>query len=215
MSAKCKIMRLGRLDYDEAVKKQMELVERVQADRDLAYLILVTHNNVFTLGRSAKRAHILVSGEALAKKGIVVREIKRGGDITYHGPGQIVGYPILSLLRHGLQIRRYFLKLEDVLIRVLGRCGVGARHDEEYTGVWVGEEKIAALGVGVSRWVTFHGFALNVNTDLSYFQMIVPCGIGHKRVTSLAKLLGSPVNEDEVMGVIEEEFLKEFRMERQ
>jgi lipoate-protein ligase B len=207
-------MRLGRVDYDEAARKQMELVERVQADRDLAYLILLTHDNVFTLGRSAKRAHLLASDEILAKKKILVREIKRGGDITYHGPGQIVGYPILSLTRHRIDIRRYFLKLEDVLIRVLARYGIEARHDEEYTGVWVREEKVAALGVGVSRWVTFHGFALNVNTDLSYFQMIVPCGISHKRVTSLAKLLGRPVDEDEVMGIIEEEFLKEFQMER-
>jgi len=214
MSGKCTIMRLGRVDYDAALKKQMEIVAQVQTDRNLAYLLLLTHNNVFTLGRSAKRAHLLVSDEVLAKKGIIVREIKRGGDITYHGPGQIVGYPILSLLRLGIDIRRYFLKLEDVLIRVLARYGIEARHDEEYTGVWAGEEKVAALGVGISRWVTFHGFALNINTDLSYFQMIVPCGISHKRVTSLAKLLGRHVDEDEVMGAIEEEFLKEFRMER-
>jgi lipoate-protein ligase B len=214
MIRKCQISRLGRVDYDEAVKKQMALVERVQADRNLAYLLLLTHDNVFTLGRSARREHLLVSDNTLKQKGIVVREIKRGGDITYHGPGQIVGYPILSLLRHGFHIRQYFLKLEDVLIRVLARYGVEGRHDEEYTGVWVGHEKVAALGVGVSKWVTFHGFALNVNTDLSFFQMIVPCGISHKRVTSMAKLLGRPVDEDEVMSAIEEEFLKEFKLQR-
>lgn len=208
-------MRLGLVDYDEAVKKQMELVARVQADRELAYLLLLTHNNVFTLGRSAKREHLLVSDEVLKRKNIIVREIKRGGDITYHGPGQIVGYPIMSLIRHGLDIRKYFLKLEDVLIGVLSRYGIEGRHDEEYTGVWVGEEKVAALGVGITKWVTFHGFALNVNTDLRYFDMIVPCGISHKRVTSLARLLGRAVDENEVMGIIEEEFLKEFKMARE
>jgi len=208
-------MRLGLVEYDEAVKKQMELVARVQADRELAYLLLLTHNNVFTLGHSAKREHLLVSDEVLKRKNIIVREIKRGGDITYHGPGQIVGYPITSLIRQGLNIRQYFLKLEDMLIRVLARYGIEGRHDEEYTGVWVGEEKVAALGVGVTKWVTFHGFALNVNTDLSYFQMIVPCGISHKRVTSLARLLGRAVDENEVMGIIEEEFLKEFKMARE
>lgn len=215
MSKKCKIERLGVVDYDEGVKKQMALVERVQEDPNLAYLLLLTHPSVFTLGRHANRENILMPEDSLRKRGVIVRDIKRGGDVTYHGPGQIVGYPILSLTRNGLHIKQYFLKLEDMLITVLSRYGIEGRHDEEYTGVWVGAEKIAALGVGVSRWVAFHGFALNVNTDLAFFNMIVPCGISHKRVTSISQLLGRHVDENEVMAHIEKEFLAEFAMERE
>lgn len=211
---KCDVMKLGRVDYDTAVERQMELVERVRADRELAYLLLLTHDHVFTVGRFGSRGNILVSDDVLKRRGVIVRDIRRGGDITYHGPGQVVGYPILSLARHRLDIRRYFHKLEEFLIRVLERYGIEGWRDEEFPGVWAGAEKVAALGVGVSKWVTFHGFALNVNTDLSYFNMIVPCGIAHKRVTSMAKILGREVDENDVMQAVEEEFLAEFGFEK-
>lgn len=214
MNAKCHVMRLGRVDYDEAVKKQMELVERVQADKDLAYLLLLSHNHVFTIGRFGSRDNILASENILNERGVIVRRTRRGGDITYHGPGQIIGYPILSLSRRRLNIRKYFSKLESLLISVLSRYGIEGRCDDDYPGAWVGEEKVAALGVGISKWVAFHGFALNVNTNLSHFDMIVPCGITHKRVTSMAKILGRPVDEKEVTQAVEEGFLSEFDFEK-
>ncbi len=214
MNSKCHVMRLGRVDYDEAVKKQMDLVERVQADKDLAYLLLLSHNHVFTIGRFGSRDNILASENILNERGVIVRRTRRGGDITYHGPGQIIGYPILSLSRRRLNIRKYFSKLESLLISVLSRYGIEGRCDDDYPGAWVGEEKVAALGVGISKWVAFHGFALNVNTNLSHFDMIVPCGITHKRVTSMAKILGRPVDEKEVTQAVEEGFLSEFDFEK-
>lgn len=214
MNAKCHVMRLGRVDYDETVTKQMELVERVQADKDLAYLLLLSHNHVFTIGRFGSRDNILASEDILNERGVIVRRTRRGGDITYHGPGQIIGYPILSLSRRRLNIRKYFSKLESLLISVLSRYGIEGRCDDDYPGAWVGEEKVAALGVGISKWVAFHGFALNVNTDLSHFDMIVPCGIAHRRVTSMAKILGRSLDEEEVTQAVEEGFLNEFDFEK-
>ncbi len=214
MNAKCHVMRLGRMDYDEAVKKQMELVERVQADKDLAYLLLLSHDHVFTIGRFGSRDNILASENILNERGVIVRRTRRGGDITYHGPGQIIGYPILSLSRRRLNIRKYFSKLESLLISVLSRYGIEGRCDDDYPGAWVGEEKVAALGVGISKWVAFHGFALNVNTNLSHFDMIVPCGIAHRRVTSMAKILGRSLDEEEVTQAVEEGFLSEFDFEK-
>jgi len=202
------------VDYDEAVTKQMELVERVQADKDLAYLLLLSHNHVFTIGRFGSRDNILASENILKERGVIVRRTRRGGDITYHGPGQIIGYPILSLSRRRLNIRKYFSKLESLLISVLSRYGIEGRCDSDYPGAWVGEEKVAALGVGVSKWVAFHGFALNVNTDLSHFDMIVPCGIAYRRVTSMAKILGRSLDEEEVTQAVEEGFLSEFDFEK-
>ena len=207
-------MRPGRMDYDEAVEKQMGLVERVRADKGLAFLLLLSHDHVFTIGRFGSRDNFLVPQDVLKERGAIVRRIRRGGDVTYHGPGQVVGYPILSLSHRGLNIRRYFTKLEDTLINVLSRYGIAGRHDAEYPGVWAGEEKVAAIGVGVTKWIAFHGFALNVNTDLSYFDMIVPCGITRKRVTSMAKILGHPLDEEEVVQAVEEEFLREFQMQK-
>ncbi len=214
MNAKCHVMRLGKVDYDEAVTKQMELVERVQADKDLAYLLLLSHNHVFTIGRFGSRDNILASENILNERGVIVRRTRRGGDITYHGPGQIIGYPILSLSRRRLNIRKYFSKLESLLISVLSRYGIEGRCDDDYPGAWVGEEKVAALGVGISKWVAFHGFALNVNTNLSHFDMIVPCGITHRRVTSMAKILGRSLDEEEVTQAVEEGFLSEFDFEK-
>jgi len=208
----CKIIHAGRIDYDEALRMQMELLAEVQADPGKSFLILLTHDPVYTLGRNGDRANVLITDERLEEIGAKVVRIHRGGDVTYHGPGQIVGYPILSLTRHGLHIRGYFDKLETVLTNVLKRYNIEGHSVEEFPGVWVGREKIAAIGVGIKRWITFHGFALNANTDMSYFSHIIPCGIRGKAVTSMQKILAETVNEESLVKHIAEEFLREFGM---
>jgi lipoyl(octanoyl) transferase len=165
---------------------------------------------VYTIGKSGNRNHLLASEEELRSKDAEVYYIDRGGDVTYHGPGQLVGYPILDLNTYYLDIHRYLRDLEEVIIRTLGEFGIKANRDSNFTGVWVGSEKIAAIGVKVSRWVTMHGFALNVNTDLSYFDRIIPCGIFHKGVTSIEKLLGQQVPLDEVSQCIVKHFEEVF-----
>jgi lipoyl(octanoyl) transferase len=145
------------------------------------------------------RSHILATAEALEARGVAVHETGRGGDITYHGPGQIVGYPILDLRPDRCDVHRYVRDLEDVLIRTAADCGIaGAQRVEGLTGVWVGPDKLAAIGVRIARWVTSHGFALNVSTDLDYFGLIVPCGIADRGVTSLTQLLGREVDRSKV-----------------
>lgn len=162
-------------------------------------LLLLEHPHTYTLGRATKPGHLLASAEALAAQGVAVVESDRGGDITYHGPGQVVGYPILKLSRHGGDVLRYLRMLEQTLFVVLAAYGVTARRIDGLTGVWVGEEKIAAIGVKLSAsGVTQHGFALNVTTDLRYFQQIIPCGIAGKGVTSLERLLGGAPPHAEV-----------------
>jgi lipoate-protein ligase B len=191
---------IGRAAYEPTVGLQQRLVKEVKAaEAERAYLVLVEHDPpVITLGRGSDAAHVTASRERLAREGIEVHESSRGGDVTYHGPGQLVGYPILRLDLHGRDIHRYLRDLEEVLIRLLTRFGVEGRRSAGLTGVWVGDEKIAAIGVAVSRWVTYHGFALNVTPDLGHFGLIVPCGIRDKGVTSLARLLAQPVTVAEV-----------------
>ncbi len=191
---------LGRESYESALQIQRRLLEEVKAgDNDQAYLLLLEHDPpVITLGRNAGSEHILASQEQLSREGIEVRQSARGGDVTYHGPGQLVGYPIMRLARRGRTVRRYVHDLEEVIIRLLGRFGLSARRREGLTGVWVGDEKIAAIGVAVSRWVAWHGFSLNVSTDLSHFDFIVPCGLDGCKVTSMAKLLAGEVSIREV-----------------
>jgi lipoyl(octanoyl) transferase len=183
---------LGRLDYGPALALQegrRELVRRGQASEAL---LLLEHPHVYTLGRNADPSHILAAPEWLRVKGVEIVESDRGGQVTYHGPGQLVGYPILDLSPDRRDLRRYVRDLQDVLVRVLDEVGLAAeprsRHPE--IGVWVEGRKIASLGVHVSRWITTHGFALNVNTDLSYFASIVPCGLRGVEMTSVAELTG-------------------------
>jgi lipoyl(octanoyl) transferase len=184
------IRRLGMIGYGEALALQRQLVEARRAGAVPDLLLLVEHPPVLTLGvrGDGGRSHILATPEALAARGIEVFETGRGGDITYHGPGQIVGYPIISLKPDRCDVHRYVRDLEEVLIRVAADYGIAAERVEGLTGVWVGEEKLAAIGVRISRWITSHGFALNHATDLSHFDLIVPCGIADRGVTSLAKL---------------------------
>jgi lipoyl(octanoyl) transferase len=203
---------IGRAPYEPTVRLQQRLLEEVKAAEDeRAYLIFVEHDPpVITLGRGTRGDHVRASRERLAREGIEVCETARGGDVTYHGPGQIVGYPILRLDLHGRDVHRYMRDLEEVLIRTLARFGVEGGRAEGQTGVWVGNEKIAAIGVAVRRWVTWHGFALNVATNLAHFGLIVPCGITGKGVTSLARLLGRPVGVAEVKPALVEYMAEVF-----
>lgn len=201
----------GRMDYQEAWDKQEALlqasVECKQAGRGAEtrhQLIFCEHPPVFTLGKSGKISHLL-AGEALLKaKGIAFVRTNRGGDITFHGPQQIVGYPILDLEKFFTDIGRYLRCLEEVIIRTIADYGITGSRSEGQTGVWIDPEdplrarKICAMGVRCSRWVTMHGFALNVNTDLDYFNLIVPCGIADKQVTSIEKEVGHTVDVKDV-----------------
>jgi len=194
------IRRLGPVPYADALAMQRALVEERRANTIDDVLLLVEHPHVLTLGvrGDGGRSHILATGEALAARGIDVHETGRGGDITYHGPGQIVGYPIVDLRPDRCDVHRYVRDLEDVLIRTAASYGVEAGRVDGLTGVWVGRDKLAAIGVRISRWITSHGFAFNVSTNLDYFDLIVPCGIPDRGVTSLVRLLGRPVDRGEV-----------------
>jgi len=189
----CEAQFLGRVPYSEAHDLQERLVAKLKAGETSETLLLLEHPHVITLGRSARRANILAP-----RPDVDIFETGRGGDVTYHGPGQLVGYPIINLAPDRCDIRRYVRDLEEVLIRLAAEYGVSAERIPGLTGVWVGSEKLAAIGVRISRWVTMHGFAFNVSTDLRFFDSIVPCGIPDRGVTSLEKLLGRNVALDEV-----------------
>ena len=189
----CHAEQLGRVDYAEGLRLQRELVAQRKADAIPDTLLLLEHPHVYTLGRNAKREHLLISNRQLAQLGAELFETDRGGDITYHGPGQLVGYPIFNLAKHRRDIAWFMRSLEEVFITVASDFGVEAGRLAGAPGVWVGNDKLVAMGVHVSRWVTSHGFAFNVSTDLRYFDWIVPCGLRGKGVTSLEKLLGRPV----------------------
>jgi lipoyl(octanoyl) transferase len=209
------VRRLGLVPYEEALALQRSLVEERRAGRIDDVLLLLEHPPVLTVGvrGDGGRSHILASSEELTARGIAVHETGRGGDVTYHGPGQVVGYPILDLSPHRRDVHRYVRDLEEVLIRVAADFGVVAGRVEGLTGVWVGDEKLAAIGVRIARWVTSHGFAFNVNTELDDFKLIVPCGIADRGVTSLARVLGRPVDIDSVEDRITVRFGELFAIE--
>jgi len=206
------IRRLGVMGYPEALALQRTLVEERRANRVGDLLLFVEHPHVLTLGvrGDGGRDHILTTAEALASRGVEVHETGRGGDITYHGPGQIVGYPIVDLRPDRCDVHRYVRDLEEVLIRTARDYGIDAGRVEGLTGVWVGRDKLAAIGVRIARWITSHGFALNVTTDLDYFNLIVPCGIADRGVTSIARLLGRSVDRTDVEGRIAAHFSEVF-----
>ena len=202
MSDPCWRVDLGRRDYLDTWELQRRLVGMRQRDEIPDVLLFVEHPPTYTLGRSGKRDHLLISEEALAAVGADFIETDRGGDITFHGPGQVVGYPILDLRRWAADVHAYLRALEEVLILALGRFGIEAGREAGYTGVWHPCGKIAAIGIRVSRWVTSHGFALNVTTDLDHFRRIVPCGIVGRGVASMESVLEAPVAPDRVRGEI-------------
>jgi lipoyl(octanoyl) transferase len=181
----------GRRPYAEALDLQRELARaRISGELAQDILLLVEHPPVVTLGRSAKEGHLVVGRGALARRGIEVHEVERGGDVTFHGPGQLVGYPIVDLRRHKQDLHWYLRQLEEALIRAVGYCGITAERNPTYTGVWTAGRKLASIGVHAREWVTWHGFALNVTTDLSFFDLIVPCGIQAVTMTSVERELG-------------------------
>jgi lipoyl(octanoyl) transferase len=194
------VQRLGLVPYAEAVELQKQLVERRRADEISDQLLLLQHPAVITLGVKSRndRSHVLETPERLAARGIEVVETGRGGDVTYHGPGQLVGYPVIDLNPDRRDVHRYVRDLEEVLIRAADAFGIRAGRLPGLTGVWVGNGKLAAIGVRIARWITSHGFALNVGTNLEHFGLIVPCGITDKNVTSLERLIGRPVSMSEV-----------------
>ena len=208
------VRRLGLVEYQDGLDLQRELVEQRKRGDIGDQLLLLEHPHVITLGVRTRsdRSHILESDEALEAQGVAVFETGRGGDVTYHGPGQLVGYPILDLKPDRCDVHKYVRDLEEVLIQAVGRFGIAAGRTVGLTGIWAGPEKLAAIGVRISRWVTSHGFALNVNTDLSRFGLIVPCGITDKGVTSMERLLGRRVPMDEVETAVTEAFSAVFAL---
>ncbi len=205
--------RLGRVPYADALALQERLVAERQAGRIDDQLLLLEHEPVFTLGRNARAQNVLLPAERLRERGFELFETGRGGDVTYHGPGQLVGYPILDLLPDRRDVHRYVRDLERVMIGACADFGVAAGRVPGLTGVFAGRDKIGAIGVRLSRWVTSHGFALNVATDLSAFELIVPCGIRDRGVTSLERLLGRALPLEEVMGRLVPRFAAVFERE--
>jgi len=189
------VRRLGTVPYAEASELQRALVEERRADRVPDLLLLLEHPHVITLGvkADAARSHLTATPELLSSRQVDVHESGRGGDITYHGPGQIVAYPILDLRPDRCDVHRYVRDLEEVMIRAAGDFGLQAARIQGLTGAWLGADKVGAIGVRISRWITSHGFAFNVSTDLDYFKLIVPCGISDGGVTSLSRALGRHV----------------------
>ena len=208
------VRRLGVIPYAEALALQRSLVEERREGRVPDLLLLLQHPPVITLGVKGDggRSNVVADSLRLSALGVGISETGRGGDVTYHGPGQIVGYPILDLRPDRCDVHRYVRDLEEVMIRVCADYGVPAGRIQGLTGAWVGNDKIGAIGVRVSRWITSHGFAFNVNTDLRHFDLIVPCGIANRGVTSLKQAAGRNLHMDEV----EDSLIRHFcdRLER-
>lgn len=219
----------GALDYHEAWDRQEILFKGIIAEKTANrtnntsfltdnYLIFVEHQHVYTLGKSGEASHLLLDEKGLEEKGATYYKINRGGDITYHGPGQLVGYPILDLDNFFTDIHLYLRTLEEAVILTLAEYGISAGRSDGFTGVWLDVDqqnarKICALGVRSSRWVTMHGFALNVNANLDYFANIVPCGIENKEVTSMQKELGQEVDIEEVKERLKKHLVSLFNMD--
>lgn len=214
---KLNIVRLGRMDYADALTIQEKLLDLRQSSLIDDTLLLVEHPPVLTLGARGDSANILLPEDERKALGVSVYRVNRGGDVTYHGPGQIVGYPIMDLNGYGKDIKRFVWAVEETFIRLLHeQFDIRAeREEKKYTGVWVGDTKITAIGIAVKKWVTMHGFAFNVNTDLSHFTWINPCGITDRGVTSLEKLLGAPQDYDALNDLVAEYFAGVFCAQRE
>ncbi len=209
-TAGLQVLDLGLESYAVTLSRQEELVGRRFREEAPDTLILVEHPPVVTLGRAKTRANLLLGPAELAGRGVEYFEITRGGDATYHAPGQLVGYPIFDLRRRGRDVLRFCRDVEAALIASLADFGLAARGIAGEAGVWVGDRKIASLGISVRRWITFHGFALNVTTDLTGFQVIRPCGKDHEVMTSMAALLSRPIPMTEVRRHVGQRFVEQF-----
>ncbi len=196
------LIQSGLTDYNQIWDLQRELLEKVTASRSENYLILTEHNPVITIGKSGNIKNLLADESYLKTKGIEITKIDRGGDITFHGPGQLVGYPILNLSAFEKDVHWYLRKLEEIIIKTLEIFGIEGKRIPGLTGVWVGDNKICAIGVKVTRWVSMHGFALNLSTDLNYFKYIVPCGISDKGITSILKETGNNPDKNDVINTL-------------
>tara|TARA_B100001115_G_scaffold149911_1_gene119030 strand:- start:2779 stop:3429 length:651 start_codon:yes stop_codon:yes gene_type:complete len=208
MNNQVKILDLGKMDYKPSWEFQKNFHKNVLVGKEADTLILVEHEPVFTLGKNANEDHLLDKSESDVK----IFNVERGGDITFHGPGQLVGYPILNLNNFKKNISWFMRTLENILIECLKSYNIDAHQKKGLTGVWVGDAKIGAQGVKISRWVTMHGFSLNINTDLSFFNRIVPCGITDCQVTSMEKLLGAPQDIQDVKLKVVEAFNNNIRL---
>ena len=204
------VRRLGPVRYSDAVELQRTLVAERQRGLIADQLLLLEHPSVITRGVRAGADNVLASAAVLRRRGVEIHDARRGGDVTYHGPGQLVGYPIVSLKPDRCDVHRYVRDLEEVLIRAVAEFGVRATRIPGLTGVWVGNDKLAAIGVRLSRWVTSHGFALNVTTDLDDFALIRPCGLAERGVTSLARLTGTEMPDAAVADSVAKRFAEVF-----
>jgi lipoyl(octanoyl) transferase len=209
----CEVQRLHLVTYENGMNLQQKLVELRQREEIADQLLLLQHPPVITLGRGGKLDNLLASPDLLETHGVRFFETTRGGDITYHGPGQLVGYPILHLGEGNRDVRKYVWKLEEVLIRTVAEYGITAERVEGKRGIWVGNDKIAAIGVRIARWVTSHGWALNVATNLEHFRLITPCGLHGTGVTSIERQLGRSVPLDEVRELLAANFAEVFERE--
>jgi len=206
----CMLYWLGKIDYGEAYDIQNKLWSQKMNGWAEDALLMLSHPPTFTVGKSGKLENLLLTKEELAREGISLFFIDRGGDITYHGPGQLVVYPIIDLKNWEKDIHRYIHCLEEVVIRTLASLSIEAQRDENHVGVWVGDEKIAAIGVRIKKWITMHGLALNVNPDLEHFSYINPCGILDKGVTSITRLLSREVPMESVVRELVKQFSDVF-----
>jgi len=208
------IVRLGRMGYEECLELQREVArQRITGAIPQDVLLLVEHPPVVTLGRSSKQKNLISSPDFLRSKGVELFEVERGGDVTFHGPGQLVGYPVFDLKRHKQDLHWYLRSVEEAIIRIIGEYGIPGERSTGYTGVWTRGRKIASIGVHARDWVTWHGFALNVTTDLSYFDLIVPCGIVGVEMTSISReLQGQAILFESVAGVAGSRFGEVFEL---
>lgn len=207
---KVEVHRLGSVSYPKGLALQRRRVREVRDHRAPDTLYLLSHPPVITMGRGGDREHLLASEAELEARGIAYYETDRGGDITFHGPGQIVGYAIVDLSARGRDLHRYLRDLEDVIITAVAEFGIEAGRLPGLTGVWTSGSKIAAMGIRVSRWIAHHGFALNVDTDLTFFDCIVPCGLDGRRVTSMTARTGAAVSRSKVEDALERAFVARF-----
>ena len=206
----CSVIDLGLIDYKKAYKAQLEFLMNRQLNEMSDALILLEHPHVYTIGRLGSKSNLLINQRELKKKEIFVYEMDRGGDITYHGPGQLVAYPIMNLKLLNLRIIDYLRKLEESVIRFLEGFGVNSTRKEGLTGVWVRDKKIASIGIGIKKWVTYHGISININSDLDYFNLINPCGIRKLRMTSLASVLDKRIDMHSAKRTFIESFMEVF-----
>lgn len=212
MNLKLNVVCLGKMNYKEALDLQFALLEKRQKDEIDDTLLIVEHLPVITLGRNAKRENVLFSDEYLKEHDVDIVEINRGGDVTYHGPGQVVGYPIVNIKEQKLGVKDFVYKLEQLIIDLLkDNYDIDAKRDDINNGVWVNDEKITALGLAVKRWVTMHGFALNVSINLDFFKLIVPCGINSRTVTNIEKATGKNIDIETVNRYVIDYFIDEFK----